>query len=89
VHEKGSCQGFLIVASSGEFITLFVRKGRFPTSLRGLVKRLSGLVQAEVILPVHVIGIERNLYGFPNDVSDVYGFCGEGTGVLELDGMSG
>jgi hypothetical protein len=45
-------------------------------------------MRGEAILPVHVIGLELNLYRFPDDPVHASGFFGQNTGVLQLDTMA-
>jgi hypothetical protein len=46
------------------------------------------MTSSEAILPVHVVRVELDLSGFPDQPVHVSGFGGQDLGVLELDMMS-
>jgi hypothetical protein len=57
----------------------------FRRFLEGADERLQCLAQTKTHLSVHIVGIELNLSGLPNDAIHISGFCGEDGGVMKLN----
>jgi hypothetical protein len=60
----------------------------FRRFLDGADERLPCLTEAKTNLSVHVVGMELNLNGLPNDVVHVSGFNGEDGGFVEPNAVS-
>jgi hypothetical protein len=60
----------------------------FRRFLKGADERLPCLAETKTNLSVHIVGMELNLNGLPNDAIHVSGFSREDGGFVELNAMS-
>jgi len=60
----------------------FFREGGLPS---GFALAASMPCSGRNLLPVHIIGMELNLYCLPDDVFHVSSFHGQDPGILKLD----
>jgi hypothetical protein len=56
--------------------------------LEGADERLPRIAERKIHLTVHIVGMELNLSGFPNDAIRVSGLSGEDGGIEKLNAVS-